>query len=40
MSLYGVREYSKIREIKGPLLIVEGVSGVAYDEIVEVELPS
>ncbi len=40
MSVYGVREYSKIREIKGPLLIVEGVSNVAYDEIVEVELPS
>ncbi len=40
MSMYGVREYSRIREIKGPLLIVEGVSNVAYDEIVEVELPS
>ncbi|MCE4625484.1 MAG: ATP synthase subunit B [Desulfurococcales archaeon] len=38
MSLYGVREYSRIREIKGPLLIVEGVSNVAYDEIVEIEL--
>ncbi len=40
MSVYGVREYSRIREIKGPLLIVEGVSNVAYDEIVEVELPN
>ncbi len=40
MSVVGVREYSMIREIKGPLLIVEGVSNVAYDEIVEVELPS
>ena len=38
MSVYGVREYSRIREVKGPLLIVEGVSNVAYDEIVEVEL--
>lgn len=35
---YGVREYTRVREIKGPLLIVEGVSNVAYDEIVEVEL--
>jgi len=40
VSVYGVREYTRIREIKGPLLIVEGVSNVAYDEIVEVELPS
>ncbi|NOZ30757.1 MAG: ATP synthase subunit B [Crenarchaeota archaeon] len=37
---YGVREYTRVREIKGPLLIVEGVSNVAYDEIVEVELAS
>ncbi len=36
----GVREYETIREVKGPLLIVEGVSGVSYDEIVEVELAS
>jgi len=40
LSVYGVKEYSRIREIKGPLLIVEGVSGVAFDEIVEVELQS
>ncbi|MEE9134381.1 MAG: V-type ATP synthase subunit B [Nitrososphaerales archaeon] len=30
-------EYSSISEIKGPLIIVQGVSGVAYDELVEVE---
>ncbi|MDW7973669.1 MAG: V-type ATP synthase subunit B [Sulfolobales archaeon] len=36
----GVREYAKISEIKGPLLVIEGVSGVSYDEIVEVELES
>jgi V/A-type H+-transporting ATPase subunit B len=36
----GVREYTKVTEIRGPLLVVEGVSRVAYDEIVEVELPS
>ncbi|MFP3171693.1 MAG: V-type ATP synthase subunit B [Acidilobus sp.] len=38
MSLLGAREYSKITEIRGPLLIVDGVSRVAYDEIVEIEL--
>ncbi|MEN2999176.1 MAG: V-type ATP synthase subunit B [Acidilobaceae archaeon] len=36
----GVREYAKISEIKGPLLVIEGVSGVSYDEIVEVEMES
>nr|WP_236698143.1 V-type ATP synthase subunit B [Pyrodictium occultum] len=35
-----IREYESIREIRGPLLIVEGISDAAYDEIVEVELPS
>ncbi len=40
MSVIGVREYHRIKEIKGPLLVVEGVSRVAYDEIVEVELAS
>ncbi len=33
-----VREYENIREIRGPLLIVEGISDAAYDELVEVEL--
>ncbi|MFP3227691.1 MAG: ATP synthase subunit B [Caldisphaera sp.] len=37
-SLYGIREYSKIVEIKGPLIVVEGVSKASYDEIVEIEL--
>ncbi|MCE4606150.1 MAG: ATP synthase subunit B [Desulfurococcales archaeon] len=40
MSVVGVREYHRIKEIKGPLLVVEGVSRVAYDEIVEIELAS
>ncbi len=35
-----VREYETIKEIRGPLLIVEGISDAAYDEIVEVELPN
>ena len=40
MSVVGVKEYTKVSEIRGPLLVVEGVSRVAYDEVVEVELPS
>ena len=38
MALHGIREYRAVAEIRGPLVIVEGVSGVAFDEIVEVEL--
>ncbi len=30
-------EYSTVREIRGPLIIVDNVSGVSYDELVEVE---
>jgi Archaeal/vacuolar-type H+-ATPase subunit B len=30
-------EYTKVQEIKGPLLIVEGVSRAAFDELVEIE---
>ncbi len=33
------REYKTVREISGPLMIVEGVEGVGYDEIVEIEAP-
>ena len=40
MAITGVREYSRVSEIRGPLVIVEGVSAVSYDEIVEVELPT
>lgn len=32
-----VREYKSIREIAGPLVVVEGVSGVQYGEVVEIE---
>lgn len=35
-----LKEYKTIKEISGPLLIVEGVSDVKYEEMVEVELPS
>jgi len=37
MVVKGGVEYTKVHEIKGPLLIVEGVSKVAYDEMVEIE---
>jgi len=30
--------YKTIKEAQGPLLVVEGVSGVKYDELVEIEL--
>ncbi|MBC7188618.1 V-type ATP synthase subunit B [Candidatus Aerophobetes bacterium] len=33
-----VREYTKIRELTGPLMLVENVSGVAFEELVEIEL--
>ena len=33
------REYTTVTEVAGPLMIVEGVDGVAYNEIVEIETP-
>ncbi|MBQ1229316.1 MAG: V-type ATP synthase subunit B, partial [Firmicutes bacterium] len=35
-----IKEYKTIREIASPLMIVEGVEGVTYDELVEIELPT
>ncbi|MEM1649583.1 MAG: V-type ATP synthase subunit B [Sulfolobales archaeon] len=35
-----MREYETIREIRGPLLIVEKTTDVAYDELVSIELPN
>ena len=32
------REYTKIRELTGPLMLVESVTNVAYEELVEIEL--
>ena len=32
-----LKEYSTIREVVGPLMVVEGVSGVKFDELVEIE---
>ena len=31
------KEYKTIREVVGPLMLVDGVSGVKYDELVEIE---
>lgn len=31
------REYKTVSEISGPLMMVEGVEGVGYDEVVEIE---
>ena len=35
-----IREYKTIREIASPLMVVEHVEGVTYDELGEIELPS
>lgn len=32
-------EYTKVSEIRGPLIIIEGVTRSAYDELVEIEIP-
>ena len=37
MSKQGGVQYSKIAEIKGPLVIVDDVSNAAFDELVEVQ---
>jgi len=34
------REYTTVSEVSGPLMIVEGVEGAAYGEIVEIETPT
>ncbi|MCK9150981.1 ATP synthase subunit B [Methanobacterium alcaliphilum] len=34
------REYTTVTEVAGPLMMVEGVEGVAYNEIVEIETPT
>ena len=35
-----IKEYKTIREIASPLMVVENVEGVTYDELGEIELPS
>ena len=34
-----IKEYRTIQEIAGPLMVVEQVEGVTYDELAEMELP-
>lgn len=34
-----IKEYQTIREVNSPLMIVDGVEGVAYDEMVQIVLP-
>jgi len=35
-----IKEYKTIRQIASPLMIVDGVDGVTYDELAELELPN
>ena len=35
-----IKEYKTIKEIASPLMVVEGVDGVTYDELAEIELPN
>ena len=34
------REYSTVSEVSGPLMVIEGVEGVAYGEVVQVGMKS
>jgi V/A-type H+-transporting ATPase subunit B len=34
-----IREYTSVTEVAGPLMVVEGVKGVGYGEVVEIETP-
>ena len=33
-----IKDYNSVTEVVGPLMAVEGVEGVKYDELVEIEL--
>ena len=35
-----IKEYKTIREIASPLMVVDNVEGVTYDELGEIELPN
>ncbi len=35
-----LKEYQTVINVQGPLLLVEGVSGVKYEELVEIQLPN
>lgn len=32
-----LKEYKTIKEVVGPLMMVEGVKGIKYEELVEIE---
>src|SRR3989338_680985 len=34
-----IKEYSTVRDVIGPLIIVDGVQGVSYGEIVQIRTP-
>ncbi len=40
MTLQGGVEYNKIAEIKGPLVVVDGVENASFDELVEIQTTS
>jgi V/A-type H+-transporting ATPase subunit B len=40
MEASKIKEYTSVTEVAGPLMIVEGVEGVSYGEVVEIEIPS
>ncbi len=40
MTLQGGIEYNKIAEIKGPLVVVDGVENASFDELVEIQTTS
>jgi V/A-type H+-transporting ATPase subunit B len=40
MDALKLKEYTSVTEVYGPLMIVEGVKGVGYGEVVEIETPT
>jgi V/A-type H+-transporting ATPase subunit B len=38
--MVSVKEYTSVSEVAGPLMIVEGVEGVGYGEVVDITIPS
>ena len=35
-----IKEYKTIKEVASPLMLVQNVEGVTYDELAEIELPN
>jgi len=38
--MVSVKEYTSVTEVAGPLMIVEGVEGIGYGEVVDITIPS